>query len=136
VDGVVRSFRGGGIHLDSPISHIVRGVYGEVTTPRAFGQIQIKGRAKIVEPRFMDKKAPATREAIRRNLRKGDIVAYARDKVLHKGVGNYEHMCIVVKIDPTKAGDVIGIACHTIARFGEDFLDVRAFDFVTLLRFP
>ena len=95
--------------LDSPISHIVRGVYGEVTTPRAFGQIQIKGRAKVVEPRFMDKKAPATREAIRRNLRKGDIIAYARDKVLHKGVGNYEHMCIVVKIDPTKAGDVIGI---------------------------
>jgi hypothetical protein len=142
VDWAIRHFRGGGIHLQSPMSHIYPGLFGEVTTPRAFGQLQIRGRGKIVEPRFMLKEAPATREAIRRNLRKGDIIAYAKDKHVHTdGTGNYQHVCIVIKIDPLKgpivAGDtVVGIACHTIPRFGEDFVEIGAGPFVTLLKFP
>jgi hypothetical protein len=146
VDGVPRLVRSGGIDLHSPMDHphLNPGLYGEITTPRAFGQLQIRGGGRIVHPQFMDLKpekgaaVEVTRAAIRKNLRTGDILAYAENKHLHKdGTGNYGHLALVVSVDPNLHGsDRVGIACHTIARFGEDFTDVHAFDFVTLLKFP
>jgi hypothetical protein len=141
LDGITHHLRGGGINLNHPIP----GIYGETFTPRAVGQLQMKGGLRIVHPQFMDMDKDqgaggvnVTRAAIRKNLRTGDLLAYASDKILNRidGTGHYGHMAMIATLNSTNNPGKVGIACHTAERFDVDFTDVKSFPFVTLLRFP
>jgi hypothetical protein len=119
-------FPGGGLAISSPFQSA--GVYGETYTPRLVGALIFKG-VKIVPPQFMVTTYAATRTSIQRNLRGGDVLAYASSANLRSdGTGFYEHMCLLLGSDGK-------IACHTSSRFGKDYTDVY-FPWVTLLQLP
>jgi hypothetical protein len=120
VEGHHLVVRGGGLHLESPFSGSK--VYGETYAPRLVGAL-IKRGARFVGRQFQVTHDAQTRTVIQKELKLGDILAYASKETLDK----YEHMTILVGADK--------IACHTTNRFFVDYNDIY-FPWVSLIRMP